>query len=75
MIKIFLPDCLILTVALKMFKPSFLTICLVLALAAVISAEDNVPLIKTAMEVLARATSSSQVLSFNLTGDFNTRIS
>merc|ERR1711874_446099 len=52
----------------KMFKPSFLTICLVLALAAVISAEDNVPLIKTAMEVLARATSSSQVLSFNLTG-------
>ena len=70
-----MPDCLILTVALKMFKPSFLTICLVLALAAVISAEDNVPLIKTAMEVLARATSSSQVLSFNLTGDFNTRIS
>ena len=68
-----MPDCLILTVALKMFKPSFLTICLVLALAAVISAEDNVPLIKTAMEVLARATSSSQVLSFNLTGDFNTR--
>merc|ERR1711913_167837 len=52
----------------KMFKTSFLTICLVLALAAVISAEDNVPLIKTAMEVLARATSSSQVLSFNLTG-------
>merc|ERR1711974_144197 len=52
----------------KMFKATFLTISLVLALAAVISAEDNVPLIKTAMEVLARATSSSQVLSFNLTG-------
>merc|ERR1712088_612977 len=52
----------------KMFKATYLTIALVLALAAVISAEDNVPLIKTAMEVLARATSSSQVLSFNLTG-------
>merc|ERR1712024_83464 len=52
----------------KMFKVTFLTIPLVLALAALISAEDNVPLIKTAMEVLARATSSSQVLSFNLTG-------
>merc|ERR1719510_1169937 len=51
-----------------MFKATFLTISLVLALATVISAEDNVPLIKTAMEVLARATSSSQVLSFNLTG-------
>ena len=60
---------MILTVSLKMFKATFLTISLVLALAAVISAEDNVPLIKTAMEVLARATSSSQVLSFNLTGD------
>ena len=55
-----------------MFKATYLTIALVLALAAVISAEDNVPLIKTAMEVLARATSSSQVLSFNLTGDFDT---
>ena len=53
----------------KMFKATFLTIPLVLALAALVSAEDNVPLIKTAMEVLARATSSSQVLSFNLTGD------
>merc|ERR1712154_619870 len=52
----------------KMFKATFFTISLVLALAAVISAEDNVPLIKTAMDVLARATSSSQVLSFNLTG-------
>merc|ERR1712079_458459 len=52
----------------KMFKATFLTISLLLALVAVISAEDNVPLIKTAMEVLARATSSSQVLSFNLTG-------
>merc|ERR1712045_208388 len=51
-----------------MFKATFLTISLLLALAAVISAEDNVPLIKTAMEALARATSSSQVLSFNLTG-------
>ena len=58
--------------SLKMFKATYLTIALVLALAAVISAEDNVPLIKTAMEVLARATSSSQVLSFNLTGDFDT---
>merc|ERR1711997_536982 len=47
---------------------TMLTIPLVLALAAVTSAEDNVPLIKTAMEVLARATSSSQVISFNLTG-------
>ena len=63
---------MILTVSLKMFKATYLTIALVLALAAVISAEDNVPLIKTAMEVLARATSSSQVLSFNLTGDFDT---
>merc|ERR1711881_747847 len=52
----------------KMFKATFLTVSLVLGLTAVISAEDNVPLIKTAMEVLARATSSSQVLSFNLTG-------
>merc|ERR1712018_504478 len=51
-----------------MFKATFLTISLLLALAAVISAEDNVPLIQTAMDVLARATSSSQVLSFNLTG-------
>merc|ERR1711974_162486 len=51
-----------------MFKTTILTIPLVLALAAVISAEDSVPLIKTAMDVLARATSSSQVLSFNLTG-------
>merc|ERR1711997_317289 len=51
-----------------MFKATFLTVSLVLGLTAVISAEDNVPLIKTAMEVLARATSSSQVLSFNLTG-------
>merc|ERR1711994_273706 len=52
----------------KMLKAAILTIPLVLAMTAVISAEDNVPLIKTAMEVLARATSSSQVLSFNLTG-------
>merc|ERR1711992_288152 len=52
----------------KMLKATMLTIPLVLALAAVSSAEENVPLIKTAMEVLARATSSSQVLSFNLTG-------
>merc|ERR1719266_1152641 len=51
-----------------MFKATMLTIPLVLALAAVTSAEENVPLIQTAMEVLARATSSSQVLSFNLTG-------
>ena len=54
-----------------MLKAAILTIPLVLAMTAVISAEDNVPLIKTAMDVLARATSSSQVLSFNLTGDFN----
>merc|ERR1712241_1363421 len=52
----------------KMFKATMLTIPLVLALAALSSAEENVPLIQTAMEVLARATSSSQVLSFNLTG-------
>merc|ERR1712045_1112726 len=53
----------------KMFKSSLITFSLLLATAAVISANDaNVPLIKTAMEVLARATSSSQVLSFNLTG-------
>merc|ERR1712045_706615 len=51
----------------KMFKSALLTITLLVAAAAVISAEE-VPLIKTAMEVLARATSSSQVLSFNLTG-------
>merc|ERR1711997_639648 len=52
----------------KMFKVTFLTISLVLALAAVISADEKVPLLQTAMDVLARATSSSQVLSFNLTG-------
>merc|ERR1711992_494485 len=53
----------------KMFKSSLITFSLLLATTAVISANDaNVPLIKTAMEVLARATSSSQVLSFNLTG-------
>merc|ERR1711990_108195 len=52
----------------KMLKATMLTIPLVLALAALSSAEENVPLIQTAMEVLARATSSSQVLSFNLTG-------
>merc|ERR1712241_826448 len=52
----------------KMFKATMLTIALVLALAALTSAQENVPLIQTAMEVLAMATSSSQVLSFNLTG-------
>jgi len=50
-----------------MFKATFLTISLLLALANVISAEDNVPIIKTAMEVLARQ-ASSPVLSFSLTG-------
>merc|ERR1711899_162263 len=52
----------------KMFKSSLITLSLLLATAAVISANDNVPLLQTAMDVLARATSSSQVLSFNLTG-------
>merc|ERR1712018_1033138 len=53
----------------KMFKSSLITFSLLLATAAVISANDaNVPLLQTAMDVLARATSSSQVLSFNLTG-------
>merc|ERR1711874_707567 len=52
-----------------MFKTSVLTISLLSAIAAVVSANDsNVPLLQTAMQVLARATSSSQVLSFNLTG-------
>merc|ERR1711997_592267 len=53
----------------KMFKSSLITFSLLLATTAVISANDaNVPLLQTAMDVLARATSSSQVLSFNLTG-------
>merc|ERR1711981_135251 len=53
----------------KMFNSSLLALTLLLASAAVISAEEpKVPLLQTAMEVLARATSSSQVLSFNLTG-------
>merc|ERR1711923_345431 len=53
----------------KMFKSSLITFALLLASATVISANENqVPLLQTAMEVLARATSSSQVLSFNLTG-------
>merc|ERR1712165_65101 len=52
----------------KMNNSSLLALTLLLAGAAVISADEKVPLIKTAMEVLARATSSSQVLSFNLTG-------
>merc|ERR1712241_258328 len=53
----------------KMFKSSLITFSLLLATAAVISANDaNVPLLQTAMDVLARQTSGSQVLSFNLTG-------
>merc|ERR1712228_781280 len=53
----------------KMFHSSLLALTLLLASATVISANENqVPLLQTAMEVLARATSSSQVLSFNLTG-------
>merc|ERR1711936_1465612 len=53
----------------KMFHSSLLALTLLLATAAVISANDsNVPLLQTAMQVLARATSSSQVLLFNLTG-------
>merc|ERR1712150_375699 len=52
----------------KMYNSSLLALTLLLAGAAVISADEKVPLLQTAMEVLARATSSSQVLSFNLTG-------
>ena len=38
------------------------------ALMAAAAQEAKAPLVQTAMEVLARATSSSSVLSFNLTG-------
>ena len=46
------------------------TSLLVLAalMAAAAAQEAEAPLVQTAMEVLARATSSSSVLSFNLTG-------
>ena len=37
-------------------------------MAAAAAQEAEAPLVQTAMEVLARATSSSSVLSFNLTG-------
>ena len=41
---------------------------LMAAAAAQETAQAEAPLVQTAMEVLARATSSSSVLSFNLTG-------
>ena len=41
---------------------------LMAAAAAQEAAQAEAPLVQTAMEVLARATSSSSVLSFNLTG-------
>merc|ERR1712051_432135 len=52
----------------KMFNSNLFALTLLVAGAVVISADEKVPLLQTAMDVLARATSSSQVLSFNLTG-------
>merc|ERR1712051_429985 len=52
----------------KMFNSNLFALTLLVAGAVVISADEKVSLLQTAMDVLARATSSSQVLSFNLTG-------
>ena len=48
-------------------RHSVATLALIATMLPLFTAEDA-PLVQTAMDIIARATTSSQVLSFNLTG-------